>query len=126
MPVVLMRLPLVSLFDYLVGAGKQGVRHFKAECRGCLEIERQLVLRRRLHREVGGLGTLQDAIDVAGRSPVVVDHTGAVRYQPAGFDEGAIEIDRGHPMLRSQLDGAHPDQPAAPPSSVMKSRRALV
>src|SRR5262245_1337202 len=82
-------------FDYLVGTGEQRGRHFNAECLGCLEIDRQLVLRRRLHREVGGLGTLQDAIDVAGRSPVVVDRAGAVRYQPAGFDEGAIEITAG-------------------------------
>src|SRR5262249_818537 len=52
----------------------------------------------------GGLLALEDAIDVAGRSPVVVDHAGAVRYQPAGFDEGAIEIDCGQPMLRGKLD----------------------
>jgi hypothetical protein len=38
-----------------------------------LEIDNQLVLGRRLHREVARLLALEDPIDVAGSAPVLVD-----------------------------------------------------
>ena len=39
----------------------------------------QLVLGRRLHRQVGRLLALEDAVDVAGRAPVLVDRNQARR-----------------------------------------------
>ena len=41
----------------------------------------QLVFGRRLHREVGGLLALEDAIDVAGSLPVLVDQIRPIRDQ---------------------------------------------
>jgi len=38
-----------------------------------LEVDDQLVLGRRLHRQVGGLLALEDAIDIAGGAPEWVD-----------------------------------------------------
>jgi len=55
-----------DLLDHLVGAGEQRRRHVKRS-RG-LDVDRQLELGRRLHRQVTGLLTFQDSIDVAGRS----------------------------------------------------------
>ena len=65
--------------DHLVGAGKHGRRHGDAEGLGGLEIDHQLVLVRRLHRQVGRLLTLEDAIDVAGRAPELVDQIRSIR-----------------------------------------------
>src|SRR5215831_6418101 len=60
-------------FDYLVGAGEHSRWHFEAERLGSLEINDQLVLSRRLHRQVGRLLSLEDPIDVARGEPVLVD-----------------------------------------------------
>jgi hypothetical protein len=49
-------------FDHLVGGGEKGRWHVEAE-RSCgLEIDDQLVFGRRLHRKVGGLLALEDAM----------------------------------------------------------------
>ena len=44
----------------------------------------QLVLGRRLHRQVGRLLALEDAVDVAGRAAVLADQIGPVGDQAAG------------------------------------------
>ena len=61
------------LFDHLVGAGKQRRRHGEAEGLGSLQVDDRLVLGRRLHRQVGRFFALEDAVDVAGGTPELVD-----------------------------------------------------
>src|SRR5262245_25487903 len=67
-----------SLFDHLVGAREQRMRHGEAERLGGLEVDGELVLGRRLHWKIGRLFAFQDAIDIAGRLPVLADQVRAI------------------------------------------------
>src|SRR6476659_2426224 len=69
------------LFNHIVGARKHRRRHGEAKRFRRLEIGHELVLGRRLHRQVGCLLALEDAIDVAGSAPVGVGRIGSVRGQ---------------------------------------------
>jgi hypothetical protein len=76
-----------SLFDHLVGAGEDRWRHSQTERLGGLEVEHQLILSRHLHRQIGRLLALENAIDVSCRAPVGIDRVGPVGDQAAAGDE---------------------------------------
>ena len=67
----------------------------KAECLRGLEVDDQLVLVRQLHRQIGWLLALEDAVDIAGGLPELVDDVGPVANQPANTDETTEEVNRG-------------------------------
>src|SRR6516162_3029679 len=58
-----------------------------------MKIDDQLIFGRRLHRQIGWLLALEDAIDVAGGSPVLVADIRPVGDQAATGDEEAIRVD---------------------------------
>ena len=57
---------------------------------------------RLLHRQVGGLFALEDAIDIAGRAAPQVDLIRAIGNEPAVAGKVPIRIDRGQPVPRRQ------------------------
>jgi hypothetical protein len=65
--------------DHLVGAREQRRPHIEAEGFGCLEVDHQFILGRCLHRQVGRLLAPEDAVDVAGGAPELVDQISAIR-----------------------------------------------
>src|SRR5262245_21946415 len=65
-------------FDHLIGAVEQRAGDVEAERFGRFEIDHQHVLVRRLHRQIGWLLALEDAVDVTGRAAVLVDDIGSV------------------------------------------------
>ena len=80
-------------------------RHGEAERLGGLEVDDQLVLGRRLHRQVGRLLALEDAIDVAGRAPEQVDQIGpSARVRPPAVTQKREPIDRGQLVPCRQRD----------------------
>ena len=90
--------------DHLIGASEQRRRHLDAERIGGLEVEDRFVLGRRLHGQIGWLLALQDAVDVAGGAPELIDEIGPIRNQAAGVDENTIVVDRGQLVAGRQLD----------------------
>ena len=57
------------LLDHLIGQEEQGGGHRDPERLGGLEVDDQLELRGLLHRQVGGLGTLQDLVHIRRPAP---------------------------------------------------------
>jgi len=67
-------------------------------------IEDQLELRRRLHREISWLLAIEDAIDVASGTPVIVDDVRSIGEQAAVGDERPQIVDRGQVMPGRKFD----------------------
>ena len=57
------------IVDHLVGAHQYTLRYFQVDLLSGLEVQHQLVLRRRLHRQIGRLLALEDAVDIGGGLP---------------------------------------------------------
>src|SRR5262245_33839459 len=84
----------VSLFDNLIGAGKQRRGHFEAKRLRGLEVDRQLEPGRPLDGKIGGLGALEDAIRIKRRAPERFLQIRSVGHQPALRGYHARFVDR--------------------------------
>jgi hypothetical protein len=80
--------------DQSAVGGEQAIRRDESQRLRGPEIDHQLVLGRRLYRQVSRFLPPEDAIDVAGRAPELIVEIGPIGDQPAGFDEVPLHIDR--------------------------------
>src|SRR5215475_3739780 len=91
-------------FDHLVGGREQRLWNFEAQRLGGFEVDHQLVLGRRLHRKVGGLLALENAINIAGRATELVQLLSPIGDQAATGNEEACAVDRRQFMPRRKCD----------------------
>src|SRR5262249_59518697 len=82
-------------------AGEQRRRHVKTERPGGLQIDHQFVSRGCLYWKVSGFLALEDAVNVARRSPEFVDDIRTIRDQTALCDINSVRIDR-RPLIASR------------------------
>ena len=93
-----------SLFDHLVGGGEQGLRHGETKRFGRFEIDHQLVLSWRLHRQVGRLLTSKNAINIIRRVAILVNPIRPIRNKASLGHDVAVTVDRGQLVPRRKLD----------------------
>jgi hypothetical protein len=70
--------------DHLVGDLLEMRWHVEAQRLGGLEVDDKLILRWRLHRHIGWLLALEDAIDVAGRATELIEEVASIADQAIG------------------------------------------
>jgi len=76
-------LRFLRLLDHLIRPREHLLRNRHADLLRRLEIDHQLEFRRLLHRQFGGLGSLQDSVHVICDSPVAVRAVRPVLHEPA-------------------------------------------
>src|SRR5256885_17078510 len=84
-----------SLLDHLVGEGEQRLGHRKTHSLRRLEVDHQFVLGWRLHRQVGWLLALEDAVHVAGGKTKLLGTIGTIGNKAPRCGEVTLVVDRG-------------------------------
>src|SRR5262249_28632316 len=87
----------------ITSSARARLRHGQAEGLGGLEIDDELEPGRQLDRQLARLGTIEDAIDIGGRTPVAVGEVLAVADQSSGLYVLPEREDRRQPVLEREL-----------------------
>src|SRR5665213_61035 len=92
------------LFDDLVGARRQQLRHGEAESVGGFLVDDQLELGRAVDRQIARLVAFQNPPDIGGVAAIGVGKIGSIAHQSAALGGCSAGIDRRDRMLRRQRD----------------------
>src|ERR1700734_2409640 len=95
---------MTSLFDHLVGECDELVRNGYAECLCGFQIYHKPKLSRLLDRQVGGLGTFENTVDVVCTWSHQVARLDAIRHQTCRRGKGPRSIDCGKTVLGGKAD----------------------
>jgi hypothetical protein len=96
-------LPTHQLFNDLISPREERGRHIDPERLGGRHVDHQLVARRCLHWEVGGLLAFEEAINIAGRLPERVDRIGTIGHSGAMIRDIGPELSLCWPVLPMRL-----------------------
>src|SRR3974390_2680945 len=95
---------LRQLINNLISARNERRRHSEADRLSGLEVDHQLKFSRALHRQVGWLLALEDAIDVASSLPERIDRGWPLRDETTISNEGTKRGDFRQSVPRCQSD----------------------
>src|SRR5215813_7560449 len=90
--------------NHLVRPREEGCRNRQPKRLGRLEVNDQLELGRLLDWEVGGLGSLENAIDIRGSTSRKILAVATVGHEPANLDKESRWKDCRQPLLGSEGD----------------------
>src|SRR6516162_3939553 len=82
----------MALFNHLIGSNQKLLWYIEAERVGGLEVNHQFIFGRCLHRQIGWLLALQDAIDVTGSSTELSRKVSRIGDQAAARHEFPLGV----------------------------------
>src|SRR5437763_2854457 len=98
------QLCLAHSLDHRVGTQRKCWRNVQSEHPRGLEIDDQLIFRRRLDRQVGRLLAFQDASDVHADLMIAAVQVRAVAHQAGRLGKFPPRVNRRHAVARSKRD----------------------
>src|SRR4051794_8031885 len=93
----------VVSFDHLIRTGEKRGWDREAEGSGGPQVYDEIELRRLLDGQVGGLGSLQNLINVGGGAPNQIGKVCAIGHEPTGIDKLAIRVHGWQPVLSCEV-----------------------
>src|SRR5712692_5574551 len=93
-----------SLFDHLVGPGRQTRRNFKTERLGGLQVDHEFELGRPHERQLGDLGALEQAAGINAYLVITFGKVGPVAHETASFGKLTKFVDGRNCMTRCERD----------------------